>query len=311
MAGRQAREQPEFRVGAGSASHRGAVWAGPPLGPGSLEVGSLRLPTRARRERGSPRLFGRCQPSPRRVPLARSGSPPPPAPGVLGRGHSGQGMTLRPTDRSTATHRWPSWGDRLPGAYGLERNGHPTRPHHCWGHKGTVSPSHSAHTQVSATEEGVLGRSLLGGGQDPAPPPPPVPAARTAASGSERLCFLLGARPPRLAAHFSASSTGLSTQREGSWGQSWQQGGQEDPGAVSRPAPPAGALAGVDGGLRAPGRRRQEAPRLPARPEALQAKSGPSLWEQQTTAGRRLLRPRAVSREARRLPSLGLSPAWP
>lgn len=31
-----------------------------------------------------------------------------------------------------------------------------------------------------------------------------------------------------------------------------------------------------------------EAPRLPARPEALQAKSGSSLWEQQTTLGRLL-----------------------
>lgn len=62
------------------------------------------------------------------------------------------------------------------------------------------------------------------------PPPPPAPPARTAASGSERLCFLRGARPPRLAAHFSASSTGLSTQQEGSWGQTWQPGGQEDPG---------------------------------------------------------------------------------
>lgn len=72
----------------------------------------------------------------------------------------------------------------------------------------------------------------------------------------------------------------------------------------------AGARLGWDGGLRAPARRVPEAPRLPARPEALQAKSGPSLWEQQTTAGR-LLRPRAVSREARQLPSLSPSPPWP
>lgn len=60
------------------------------------------------------------------------------------------------------------------------------------------------------------------------------------------------------------------------WGKSWSVGWQEDPGAVPHPSLKGLALSGMrTEGWRAPGEV-AEAPGLPASPEALQAKSGPS-----------------------------------
>lgn len=88
-------------------------------------------------------------------------------------------------------------------------------------------------------------------------------------------------------------------------------------GRRTRDCPPpsasqAGALSGTgteawEGSREAAGS--PEAPRLPARPEALQAKSGSSLWEQQTTAGRLLWPCRRAGKPSSFL-HIGLSPPW-
>lgn len=192
--GRKAGAQQEFREGTEPAGWGEAGW-------------SLAEPREApRRSRPFPRpLLGQagagcvqgdripCRPHPLPVPLASGGH---------GSCHSGRpepsctascktwpltGMTLRPTGRVGKTE--------FTGSNGSEGNHHPTRLHHCWGHKrhgilrslgGSWPRFYSAYTQgCRLLEQGMRAAAWIGGGRVPAPQPQQCLWART--DGKQRV----------------------------------------------------------------------------------------------------------------------------